>query len=264
MLSVFRDSVYRAIPNRSPCFSIEVAPLDLTGPLQRIRSRPIHFRILLYKSPEYRLSAIFSSRIMLVAAPKFFVLLSIGFAAALPVLPSTEPASKNSVSIPLAQLVSIITDTAPHLNTFRDKSRALKVVDTVPNRHGNQIFASEQWERSLPSSRVRQAREPESTIFNHNQWENPDLDDTSPRSTSLIFAHSQWEEQDVAEENDLRKTLSTRRHAEHEVRDEVNIFEYQQWERRDSVFEEVGRVDAEKRKDISTGPVFFAHVQWEE
>jgi hypothetical protein len=25
--------------------------------------------------------------------------------------------------------------------------------------------------RSLPSSRVRQAREPESTIFNHNQWE---------------------------------------------------------------------------------------------
>ncbi|KAJ6574646.1 hypothetical protein B0H19DRAFT_1125065 [Mycena capillaripes] len=236
MLSVFRDPVYRAILNRSPSFSTEVlASLDLTSPVaaSKVMANPVKY-IYIYKV----LSAISlpsSSSVIMLVVHLFF--LAIGFATAFPVL-STELAPKNSVSISSAQDESVVHE------IFDARAR--------PSRHGNQIFASAQWERSLPSG-VREARDPLSTNFNHIQWENLDLDDTSPRSTSQIFAHAQWEEQEIHQEED-ENIPSTRAR-----REDVQNFDYQQLERRDSESQAVGR-----REDISTGPVFFAHIQWEE
>ncbi|KAJ7655248.1 hypothetical protein DFH06DRAFT_1474277 [Mycena polygramma] len=206
---------------------------------------------------------------MLVVALELFVFLGFRFAAALPVL-SAELADKNYVSISAA-----LDDSAP--------------ADASSSHHGIQISASGHWERyrvnipglpdqvstaplrSVPSG-VREAHDPLSTIFNHAQWENSEFDDTSPRSTSQIFAHAQWDEREIprAPSHDHLKRTNKRAQA----RDEVQIFAYKQWERKDSVSgtqpstpdaQPTPGPEASMRKEaISTGPVFFAHMQWEE
>ncbi|KAJ6501618.1 hypothetical protein C8R47DRAFT_1211183 [Mycena vitilis] len=188
---------------------------------------------------------------MLVVTLKSLVFLGFRFAAALPVL-SAELADKNSVSISAA-----LDDSA--------------AADASSSRHGIQIFASGHWERSVPSG-VREAHDPLSTIFNHAQWENSEFDDTSPRSTSQIFAHAQWEEREIPRAPSHDHVKRTNKQAQ--ARDEVQIFEYKQWERRDSVSgtqpdtpdaQPTPGPEASTRKEaISTGPVFFAHMQWEE
>ncbi|KAJ7785850.1 hypothetical protein B0H16DRAFT_1488257 [Mycena metata] len=177
---------------------------------------------------------------------KFLFFLCLGLATAFPIQLSPETGLQKSSRVPR-----------------QDEIRADVVVRAVPSNKGNRIFASAQWERSVPS-RVRGARGPQSTIFNHLQWVNPDLDDTSPRSprsTTLIFAHDQWEDNEaIPEEKDARLASTMEPEARQSPRDEVQIFEYQQWERRDS--EEADKLN--DRKPIATGPVLFAHGQWEE
>ncbi|KAJ7042690.1 hypothetical protein C8F04DRAFT_86323 [Mycena alexandri] len=201
---------------------------------------------------------------MLAVSLNFIVFLYLGLATAFPVQLSPESALQKSSRIPR-----------------QDEIRADAVARAVPSNKGNRIFASAQWERSAPS-RVRGTRDPQSTIFNHLQWVNPDLEDTSPRSTTLIFAHDQWEDNEAIPEEkygqscrripsgcpdsrcdirDARLAHTVELEARQYPRDKVRIFEYQQWERRD-LGSEVAKLDV--RKDIATGPVFFAHGQWEE
>ncbi|KAJ7124762.1 hypothetical protein C8R43DRAFT_1030692 [Mycena crocata] len=197
--------------------------------------------------------------IMSVAAVKLFFFLSIGFATAFPVLLSSEPAHTNSDSIPSAQ----------------NESRAIKTVAILQGEHnGNTLFASERWKkRNVTPSRVRESRNPQPSIFDHVQWENPNH--PSARYRSLIFARTQLEleEQKVSGEKaqeedhaDLENEVWTRNHAkdglqtQRLVRGELEFFNSKQWERREK---SAGSVTS-RRKDISTGPVFFAKIQWEE
>ncbi|KAJ7838199.1 hypothetical protein B0H14DRAFT_2789908 [Mycena olivaceomarginata] len=108
---------------------------------------------------------------------------------------------------------------------------------TEPAGRGNKIFASAQ---SFPS-RVRKARNPQSTIFNHNQTE------TAPRSSSLIFVHAQWEERGKngdTPQNDAERSGNDTQFGR---------------KRRDPTSEDNTGSDVDKCKDISTGPIFFAH-----
>ncbi|KAJ7889815.1 hypothetical protein B0H14DRAFT_2691013 [Mycena olivaceomarginata] len=144
---------------------------------------------------------------MLVCALKLFFFLCVGLAAAFPV-PATELRLRKSVS---------------SFSVSRVESH-----HTEPAGRGNKIFASAQ---SFPS-RVRKARNPQSTIFNHNQTE------TAPRSSSLIFVHAQWEERGKngdTPQNDAERSG------------------------RDPTSEDNTGSDVDKCKDISTGPIFFAH-----
>ncbi|KAJ7139731.1 hypothetical protein C8R44DRAFT_311224 [Mycena epipterygia] len=162
-----------------------------------------------------------------------FFFLCIGFAAAFPVLPSIEEADNKVDSTPVVQATS-------------------RTAEALPGGQGNELFAFEQWKRSMAPapSRVREGRDPQTTIFNHVQWEDP-------RSTSLKFsAHMQWEE--VGEENRI-PIRNGANEMQQFSKDEVDFSAHQIWERRE---EPIG-LDA-KHKDISTGPVFFAKVQWDE
>ncbi|KAJ7169448.1 hypothetical protein C8R46DRAFT_1088780 [Mycena filopes] len=135
------------------------------------------------------------------------------------------------------------------LPSAQDETHAAAMASAVPRSHadGNRLFASAQWERSAPS-RVRDARDPQSTIFDHKKWESHELEDSPAHSTTLLFAHDQWEENE-------EKDASLARTAEPEAR-----------ERGDSGSEGVAKLEVGRRQDTSTvtGPVFFAHEQWEE
>ncbi|KAJ7823565.1 hypothetical protein B0H14DRAFT_2826014 [Mycena olivaceomarginata] len=165
---------------------------------------------------------------MLVCSLKLFFFLCVGFVAAFPI-PATEPRLRKSVP------------------SCKVESR-----HTEPAGRGNKIFASAQWERSFPS-RVREARDPQSTIFNHNQWDDPDQTETAPRSSSLIFAHAQWEE----------RGKNDRDTPQNDAERSGNDAQFGR-KRRDPISEGNAGTDVDERKDISTGPVFFAHGQWEE
>ncbi|KAF8213554.1 hypothetical protein K438DRAFT_2009720 [Mycena galopus ATCC 62051] len=196
---------------------------------------------------------------MLASALNLFFLLCIGFATAIPV-PATELLLMESVSAPVApSLVTLRADTSPH------RVRTVSRPHTEPSGQGSKIFASAQWERSVPSG-VREAREPESTIFNHNQWDDPDLADTAPRSSSLIFAHAQWEERriEARPESQQVKRPAYLPPAPNDAERSSDQVPNSRFEREHSTAVESAEIDESKSKDISTGPVFFAHVQWEE
>ncbi|KAJ7275480.1 hypothetical protein B0H12DRAFT_1087477 [Mycena haematopus] len=166
----------------------------------------------------------------------FFV--CVAFSAVIPV-PATEPHLTKSVSSSVPEVEARYTELS---------------------NQGSKIFASAQWEeRSFPSG-VRDARDPESTIFNHNQWDNPDVDNAA-RSSSLIFAHAQWEDRLEARANGDRQPAQI--DAERSRNEVQNAQKYQQLERRT---DDPAESDVNERKDLdtSTGSVFFAHVQWEE
>ncbi|KAJ6626876.1 hypothetical protein B0H10DRAFT_1996975 [Mycena sp. CBHHK59/15] len=181
----------------------------------------------------------------------------------------------------------------------RREARGKETAHAVLRDQTTELFAFEQWKRSeyYTSSAVRDARHPQSTIFNHLQWEElaPTNTPSVTQSAGLIFAYEQWEdgedqtspdhkehltqgdrlEKDDAdlpetaqsEENETRNPqlkAAKRASEEHKMssRDgsEVGIFEYSQWERREHPDES----KMNRRKDITTGPVFFAKVQWDE
>ncbi|KAJ6604237.1 hypothetical protein DFH09DRAFT_1122043 [Mycena vulgaris] len=218
-------------------------------------------------------------------ALKWIVFLSAGLAAAYPVLTSVENANTKSDSVP------------PDLNVLRVKSRAIDIADAVQSGQGNQLFASEHWKKSMTRipTRVRESRDPETTIFNHIQWDegtrSPDLEDAP---ISLLFAHNKWDDQEARGEtrrvhddqtedghhtdflyllqviaaclifNDnpvFRNELQNRKSAQRRYpTQELSRAEVaKQWERRETT-----GLDVSKRNDTSTGPIFFAKVQWDE
>ncbi|KAJ6519389.1 hypothetical protein C8R45DRAFT_951310 [Mycena sanguinolenta] len=168
---------------------------------------------------------------MLVGALQF-LFVCIGLAAVIPT-PATEPHLTKSVS-------SSIPQVEPRHNE--------------PSGQGGKIFASAQWEERALSSGVRSARDPESTIFkNRNKLEKPDVKDFS--FSSLLFAHAQWEERQ-------NEHMPPAQNGAEQSRNEVQNVQKHHETGKSAL--EPTESDVDKRNKVSEGPVFFAHVQWEE
>ncbi|KAJ7462818.1 hypothetical protein B0H11DRAFT_2285553 [Mycena galericulata] len=153
------------------------------------------------------------------------------------------------------------------------QKRSAQVIRASSTDQGDELFVFDHWQRNAPS-RVRE-RDPQSTIFQHAQWDecvhsslNPprcsgcqphsrDQDHTSPLATTAIFANDQWEAR--KNRRRVRDDFQDESHPrQNGPRDDIDIFKYPQRERR----EEPAGSNVGKRK--STGPVFFAKGQWEE
>ncbi|KAJ7770899.1 hypothetical protein DFH07DRAFT_805649 [Mycena maculata] len=128
-------------------------------------------------------------------------------------------------------------------------SRAIEIAGASPTGQGSQLFAFDQWKRITPS-RIHEY-DPRSTIFNRARWEyERDVEQTSdPLATTAIFAHTQWEDAEATARTRRIQGEENHKNAVEVPRDEL------QGERKE---ESAGS----GRK--STGPVFFAKVQWDE
>ncbi|KAJ7693637.1 hypothetical protein B0H17DRAFT_1059326 [Mycena rosella] len=249
---------------------------------------------------------------MLALTLKLFLFLSVGFAAASPVMLSAEQTSKSYGSVRSDPLVS-------------DASRTIEILDAVPSGTGNQLFASGQWKKRTPTAESLDAP----TLFAHDQWKKGMIDTPTkiresrdPQTT--IFNHMQWDEcvfvpGEEIEAKDVLRITATRiiklldllsllhylrttsgkkcmlkvsplffrsklcsgvqlatprrmlwifRNSNHfaSVFNPIRFFRKRSRESGSEVgsFRKVEPNELEERKDISTGPVFFAKVQWDE
>ncbi|KAJ7456558.1 hypothetical protein FB451DRAFT_1276380 [Mycena latifolia] len=202
---------------------------------------------------------------------KLIFFLTLCFAAASPVILSMKQANQKSDSASKESRAAAGVDIFPSGQGNENELFASEQWKrSVTEGTANELLASEKWKRSVTPTRVQESRDSEATIFNHVQWEGRDLDNTAARSTTQLFAHAQWEEMrqvsndrkdSQADLNESRDQNNAKRdHEAHVSSAEADFFEDEPWERR----EEPPELEDTKRKDAPTGPIFFAKVQWDE